>query len=408
MTNRPPNDPYAVFRFSNFRFYVFGIFVGEVGEQMIRVAVGYEIFQRTHSPFALGLIGLFIWLPIFFCMLPGGAVADRFDRKTITLVCSGVYALCAAGLALAPHFPNPIPVMYGFLFLIGLTRAFSDPARQALLPQAVPPKLFGAAITWGSNLLQMGSVVGPALGGMLYAWIGYSNVCFTEAFLELVFFFSFLAIRRVKAQEQGEPVSLRALKTGLRFVWKTKLIFATITLDLFVVLFGGATAMLPAYAVEVLKCGSTGLGWLQAAIPIGAFLMSLRVAHHPPKKAGVALLWAVAGFGLVTIVFGLSRWYWLSFLALVLAGGLDLISVIVRRTLVQVLTPDSMRGRVSAVSSIFIHSSNELGGFESGAAAALLGLVPSVVVGGVASVLVVLAVTRLWPELVRLKSFSQK
>ena len=223
--------------------------------------------------------------------------------------------------------------------------------------------------------------------------------------LELAFFANVLAIRQGRTPSKHEPLNLESLLTGLRFVRKNQLILATITMDLFVVLLGGAVAMLPAFTDDILHCGSVGLGWLQAAPSLGAFGTSMLLAHlGPMRKAGRTLLWAVAGFGAATIVFGLSRWYWLSFLMMFATGALDLISVIVRGTLVQVLTPDSMRGRVNAVSHIFINSSNELGGFESGATAALLGLVPSVVFGGVGSILVVLGVMALWPQVAKLGS----
>ncbi len=402
------HNPYAAFRYPNYRFYTLGLFFAEIGEQMLRVLVGWEIFQRTHSTLALGFIGFSIWLPIFLFMLPGGAVADRHNRKVIVLIGTLLFGLCAAGLALSSRSSTPLPLMYGLLFLTGLTRAFNEPARRALLVHMVPREHFTNAITWNSNVNQMGMVAGPALGGMLYALIGFSNSCFLVATLELAVLLSYGAIRQSAAKSKGEPIGLQSLRAGLGFVWKTKLILATITMDLFVVLFGGAMAMLPAFADKILHCGSFGMGCLQAAIPLGAFLTSILMAHRAPmKKAGPALLWAVSGFGAAIIVFGVSRWFWLSFLALLAAGALDLVSVIVRQTLVQVLTPDSMRGRVTAVSSIFISSSNELGGFESGVAASLLGLVPSVVLGGVASILVVLAVLRIWPEMAGLKSLDK-
>lgn len=225
--------------------------------------------------------------------------------------------------------------------------------------------------------------------------------------MELAFFGAVLAIRQSPTKFKGRPVSLQSILSGLQYVRKKSLILATITMDLFVVLFGGAMAMLPAYADDILHCGAAGMGWLYAAPPTGAFLASLVLAHRPPlKKAGATLLWSVAGFGLATIGFGFSRWFWLSFLMLAATGALDMVSVLVRGTLVQVLTPDALRGRVNAVTLIFIHSSGELGSFESGVAASLLGLVPSVVLGGVGSILVVLAVLRIWPEVGRLKSLQ--
>ncbi len=405
--SRNARDPYSALRYANYRYYTLGNFVSVIGQQMLRAAVSYKIFNHTHSYWDLGLVGFFIWIPIFFFMLPGGGVADRFNRKYIVLSCNLLYALCAAGLAWAPSSSAPLPVMYFFLFLTGLNRAFCDPARQALLPQLVPKKDFTNAITWNSSIFQIASVAGPALGGTLYAAIGYSKVCEIGVLLELAFFANLLAVHQAPLAFKREPVTLQSLLTGLRFVRQNKLILATITMDLFVVLLGGAVAMLPAFAHDVLHCGPVGLGWLLAAPSLGAFLVTLLITHFPPmKKAGQTLLWAVAGFGVATIIFGLSHSFWLSFLMMLLTGGLDLISVIVRGTLVQVLTPDSMRGRVNAVSYIFIHSSNELGGFESGAAAKLLGLAPSVVLGGLGSILVVLAVTRIWPQVAKLGSLQ--
>ena len=301
---------------------------------------------------------------------------------------------------------NSLSLIFAFLFLIGVARAFSDPPKNALLPELVPQEHFTNAVTWNSNIFQIASVAGPALGGFLYSSIGFSNVCWIDVSIEAVFFFLILTVRQ-SIKYKKEPISLDSLLQGLKFVRDNKLILATITMDLFAVILGGATALFPAFDDKVLHCGPTGVGLLQTAIALGAFLTSFLVAHLPMKRAGLTLLWAVAGFGMVTIVFGLSHWYWLSFLMMFLAGAFDNISVIVRHTLVQVLTPDSMRGRVTSVSYIFIHSSNELGGFESGAVAALLGLIPSVIVGGVGSLLVVLAVNKIWPEVGRIKKLQK-
>ncbi len=400
------NDPYAAFRQSNYRIYTLGNFLSVIGQQMLRVAVSFEVWRQTHSMLDLGFIGLSIWLPIFFFMLPGGAVADRYNRKAIVLICNFLYAACALGLGLALLVSMPIHLIYGLLFLSGLTRAFSDPAKQSLLPQLVPKKDFSNALTWNSSIFQTASVAGPALGGMLYAAIGYSNVCWLDFLLELTFFGFVLAVRQSPVRFKRESVSFQSLITGLKFVWQKQLILATITMDLFAVILGGAVALLPAYATEILHCGSIGMGWLQAATPLGAFIISFFTAHRPMKKAGRTLLWAVTGFGVATLIFGLSHWFWLSFLAMFLIGAFDNISVIVRSTLVQVLTPDSMRGRVTAVSYIFIHSSNELGGFESGFTANIFGLVPSVVFGGIGSILVVLGVLFLWPQVAQLGSLK--
>ncbi len=409
---KPPtlktHDPYAAFRHANYRLYATGNFITVAGQQMLRVAVGFEVYRQTHSVWNLGLIGLAIWLPILLFMLPGGLAADRYSRKTIVLACQLMYACCSLGLALAASLSAPLWALYAILFMTGLTRAFSDPARQSLLPQLVPLPIFTNAVTWGSSIFQVASMVGSALGGFLISTMGYTRVCFLDSFFELVFFGFVLALNTLPRVFKREAVSLKSLLSGFKFVRDNRLILATISMDLFVVILGGATALLPAFSTDILACGAIGYGFLQAAPLVGAFLMAFLLAQRPPmKKAGLSLLWAVAGFGGATIIFGISKWYWLSFLMLFLTGALDNISVIVRSTLVQVLTPDAMRGRVTAVSYIFIHSSNELGGFESGATAALLGPVGSVVLGGVGSILVVLAVMRIWPEVGRFGSLEK-
>jgi MFS family permease len=405
-TTARAHDPYAAFGYSNYRYYTLGNFLSVLGQQMLRVAVNYEVYHQTHSVLASGLIGLFIWIPIFLFMLPGGMLADRFNRKLLVLVCNLLFAVCAIGLAMVVHFSQPVSLIFAFLFLIGVARAFSDPPKNALLPELVPQKHFTNAIAWNSNIFQIASVAGPALGGWFYSWLGFSNVCWIDVSIEAVFFVLILTVRQ-SIKYKKEPISLDSLLQGLKFVRDNKLILATITMDLFAVILGGATALFPAFDDKVLHCGALGVGLLSTAIAMGAFATSFLVAHLPMKRAGQTLLWAVAGFGVVTIVFGLSHWYWLSFLMMFLAGAFDNISVIVRHTLVQVLTPNTMRGRITSVSYIFIHSSNELGGFESGAVAALLGLIPSVIVGGVGSLLVVLAVNKIWPEVGRIKSLSK-
>ncbi len=406
-SNAKTHDPYAAFRFPNYRYYTLGNFLSVLGQQMLRVAVNYEVYHQTHSMMASGLIGFFIWIPIFIFMLPGGMMADRFNRKVLVLACNLLFALCAGGLAVAAHMPQPVQLIFLFLFLIGIARAFSDPPKQSLLPELVPQKHFSNAITWNSNIFQIASVAGPAMGGLLYTWLGFSRVCWIDVLIEVVFFIFILTVRQNASRNKKEPISLHSLLQGLKFVRDTKLILATITMDLFAVILGGATALFPAFDDKILHCGAPGVGLLQTAIAAGAFTTSFLVAHLPMKRAGKSLLWAVAGFGAVTIIFALSRWYWLSFLMMFLAGAFDNISVIVRHTLVQVLTPDSMRGRITSVSYIFIHSSNELGGFESGMTAAWFGLIPSVLVGGVGTFLVVLGVMALWPEVIRLKGLDK-
>jgi len=410
LADRPKksHDPYAALKHANFRIFAVGKFLAEFGQQMLTVAVQWEIYARTHSTFALGLIGLVSWIPIFLFILPAGSLADRYNRKHIVLYTQLLFALCSFGLALTSHFLQSVPVMYALLFVSGIAMALSDPAKQSLLPQLLPKRDFPNAMTWNSTIMQTASMAGPAIGGFLIAFWGYPTVYTIDALCALSFFyFAWMLKYTHPVTRTSKAITLESLAAGLKFVWKTKIILATITMDLLVVILGGAVALLPAFAKDVLHSGPMALGWLRAAPAIGAFLMATLAAHlSPMQKSGQALLWAVGGFGVATVVFGLSHWFWLSFAMLFLTGALDNISVIVRSTLVQVLTPDSMRGRVNAVSFIFIHSSNQLGGFESGATAALLGLVPSVVLGGIGSILVVLGVLWIWPQVARLGSLA--
>jgi MFS family permease len=403
------HDPYGALRHANYRAYIIGNFIAVFGQQMLAVAIQWEIYAMTNSTLALGLIGLVSWLPIFLFILPAGSLADRYNRKNIVLFTQLLFASCSLGLALTSHFHPTVWLMYVLLFFTGLSRALSDPAKQALLPQLVPEKDFPNAMTWSSTVFQTASMVGPAIGGFLIALLGYSAVYLMDTLCALSFFYFIWTLRYTHNDSliDNKKLSIKSLSAGLKFVWNTKIILATITMDLLVVILGGAVALLPAFAKDVLHSGPIALGFLRAAPAIGAFLMATLSAHLPPmKKSGVALLWAVTGFGIATIVFGLSNLFWLSLLMMFLTGAFDNISVIVRSTLVQVLTPDAMRGRVTAVSYIFIHSSNELGGFESGLTAAMFGLVPSVVLGGIGSILVVLGVLFVWPEVVKLGSLA--
>jgi MFS family permease len=394
-------DPYAALRYADYRYYLTGRLASSMGSQMIDVAIGWELYERTNRALALGFVGLVQVVPIILLALPAGHVADRFDRKRIVML--SLLVLIAGSLALAAisFTVAPIPLIYVTLFVIGVALSFHRPASAALLPQLVPPEKFANAVTWNSVGWQLASVVGPALGGLLIAWRHHAGIVYIiDAGLMMVFVLSLTQIRGQQVVRVRKAVTMRSLLGGVRFVWHTKVILAAITLDLFAVLFGGATTLLPVFAKDILHVGAEGFGWLRAAPSIGAVLVAvLLLGRAPMQRAGRSLLVAVAGFGLATIVFGLSRSFPLSLLMLVLAGGLDMISVVVRQTLVQLRTPDEMRGRVSAVNSVFIDTSNELGGFESGASAALLGPVVSVVGGGIVTVLVVSAVAFAWPEL---------
>jgi MFS family permease len=318
-------------------------------------------------------------------------------------------AAASVGLAVASWTHASVFWFYACLFLAGVARAFQGPAKEALAPQLVPRTLYANSSTWRSSSWQLASVVGPAFGGaVIAAFHGATAAYLLDVAAAVVFIALLASIARPDFTPSAGGATLESLLEGIRFVRRTKVILAAITLDLFAVLLGGATTLLPIYAKDILKVGPTGLGWLLAAPSVGALVMALVLAHRPPmRRAGRSLILAVAGFGAATIVFGVSRSFWLSLVALFLTGAFDNVSVVVRSTLFQLLTPDEMRGRVGAVNSFFIGGSNELGGFESGALAQLVGPTASVVAGGIGTIVVVLGVARIWPEIARLGPLTE-
>jgi len=394
----PEHDPYAALRMPGFRWYLVGWVLSIIGQQLQSVAIGWEIFQRTHSTLSLGWVGGIQAVPVVLLALPAGQLADWASRKLIVSTMQFVSVACSLSLAYVVWDHGSTGLLYGLLLASATSTALCGPARSALLPQIVPAEHFSNAVSWYSSFFQVASVVGPAIGGFL---IRYSTwpAFVVDAACAGIFGLAVASIRLTIPPGKRPPPSLRTLADGVRFVWRTKIILATITLDLFAVLLGGATYLLPAVAKDILHVGSFRFGCMRASFAIGALLMAVFNAHRPPlKHAGRAMLWAVAGFGAATIVFGLSRNYWLSLSMLFLAGGFDNISVLVRHTLVQVLAPDEMRGRISAVNNVFIGASNEIGGLESGVTAALLGTVTSIVGGGIGTILVVIAAALIWPE----------
>jgi MFS family permease len=397
----PALDPYAVLRNRDVVFYLLARFVASLGQQMLTVAVGWELYERTHSALALGLVGLTQMVPMVLFTLPAGHVADNHERKRIILLTTAAVVFASLGLTLISAAQADVFWIYCCLFAAGTARTFLWPASSAFLPQLVSRQEFSKAVTWSSGSFQLSSVVGPAAGGGLIALTHHAAPVYAvNTAVGLICLILIALVRRRPVTAAKEKMSLASLVAGFKFVFASHVIFGTITLDMFAVLLGGATALLPVYAKDILHTGPTGLGLLQAALPAGSLLCALVLAHRPPlQKAGRTLLWAVAGFGLTTIGFGFSHWFWLSFLMLFLCGATDNISVVVRHTLVQLLTPDEKRGRVSAVNSLFIGTSNELGGFESGSVAYLFGPVFSVVSGGVGTILVVIAVALIWPEI---------
>ena len=394
-------DPYAVLRNRDVVLYLIGRLIASLGQQMLTVAVGWELYERTHSALALGLVGLTQMLPMVLFTLPAGHVADNHDRKRIIILTNSVIACASLGLTLTSALGANVFWIYFCLFAAGTARTFLWPANSAFLPHLVSRQDFSRAVTWSSGSFQLSSVAGPAIGGALIALTHHAAPVYAfNAAAALICLTLISLVRRRHTVAVKEKMTARNLVVGFKFVFASPIILGTITLDLFAVLLGGATALLPVYAKDILKAGPTGLGVLQAALPAGSLLCALILAHRQPlQKAGRAMLLAVAGFGLATIAFGFSHWFWLSLLMLFICGAMDNVSVVVRHTLVQLLTPDEKRGRVSAVNSLFIGTSNELGGFESGVVAYLLGPVFSVVSGGIGTILVVLAVAAIWPEI---------
>ncbi len=383
-------DAYASFRSRDYRFLLAGSFLSSFGLQMLSVAVSWDLYITTRSAIALGNVGLVQVTPFLLFALFAGHFADRHDRRRIMLL---TQLLLLSACVLLVLNSGSVPIIYGCLFLTATARTFQGPARMAVLPQVVPADTLRNAITWNSSANEIASVGGPAVAGILLAAAGSRTVYLVQigcAILTLACFYS-LRIRADGAREVSTPTGKSVLE-GVRFVWRDKLILSAMSLDLFSVLFGGATALLPIYAVEILHTGARGLGWLRAAPSIGAVAMALTQTHFlRVHHAGRALLWSVAGFGAATVAFGLSRSLLLSFVMLVITGALDNISVVLRNSLVQTATPDRLRGRVLAVNNIFISCSNQLGAVESGWTAAWFGPVPSVVAGGMATLLIVAA-----------------
>jgi len=446
-----PHDPYVSLRNPNYRHYFIGNAFSLIGSNMTTYTVGYELYNRTGSALALGLVGLVQVIPIFLLALPAGHFVDRFNRKTMIILATAVQILLWILMGLSSRFAAQLvpglahlsglgdahaPIMLLLLLLNGMCRAVNQPAKQTLLPMLVPARHFPNAIMWNASLFETSNVLGPMAGGVALAALlgGQSGASATWAFAVIYFanaacqLVQLINIARihltdlpVQPRKPGPRDSMLAsIKEGVRFVYGQKVILSAITLDMFAVLLGGATALLPVFAKHVLFVGPIGLACLRAAPSVGAVSMAMLLAHTPPMKhAGRNLLLAVTGFGAAIIVFGLSRSFPLSLAVLFFAGACDNISVVVRHSLVQLLTPDAMRGRVNAVNTVFISSSNELGEFESGttadiaqrlagrylgsAAALMWGPMIAVAAGGAGTIVVVIAAALLWPELAAVK-----
>jgi MFS family permease len=408
MTNENTEEPArrgaAAFASRDFRLYQMARALVIMGAEAQSVAVAWQVYLITHRAIDLGYTGLALFLPGLLFLLPAGHTADRFDRRAVILVCYALQFVCTLTLFLfAYHGLRRILPIYVVLFLIGTGRAFSGPASSALVPHLVPKEHFVNAITWGATVFQIANIAGPAVGGLLFTlplarWalphIAGAPVVFLFTLVSLTGFLVLIGMLSVRpGRMEHRRTNLDVLFEGLRYVWRAKLLLGSVTLDLFVVLLGGAVALMPIFAENVLHTGARGLGLLRAAPAMGALSVSVLLSFRPiRRRAGRTMFLCVGLFGISTIVFGLSRNLWLSLAALVILGAGDMVSVVIRSSLLQLATPPSMRGRVSAVNSLFVGASNELGEYESGLTAQWWGPVRAVVIGGIGSLLV----TGLW------------
>jgi MFS family permease len=403
MTRRLP----VALRHADFRRFLAARALTMFGAEMLTVAVGYQVYQLTHNPLDLGLIGLSQFLPFVVLVLPAGEAADHFDRRRIVTACYAIYAACAALLVVFTSLglSSAAPV-FAVMSLLGVARAFSMPTSQALVPNLVPLSDFGNAVAINSSTTQVAAIAGPAVGGLVFL-AGPAAVYAVVCVLSIVSTVLMAGMRAGgRSGRAREPMTLSSVLSGITFVRGRSVVLGSISLDLFAVLFGGATALLPVYASDILAVGPTGLGLLRAAPAVGAALCGAGLAARPvTRHVGRWMFGGVAAFGLATLVFAASTAFVLSLAALVVMGAADMVSMFIRHLLVQLETPDRIRGRVSAVNAVFIGASNELGEFESGLTAAWFGSVPAVVIGGVATIAVAVLWSALFPSLRRLDRF---
>jgi MFS family permease len=390
-------DPYAAMRIRDFRLFILSRLSITLAIQIQGVVVGWQIYEITKDPLSLGLIGLAEAIPAITVSLYAGHLADTVERKKIILACVSLLACCSIALFYFTTnlgsfiLQNTAFPIYAVIFVTGIARGFLSPANFSFMPQLVDRSLYQNAITWNSTTWEGAAVGGPMIGGLVYGFFGITAAYSVDVVLVLVAFGCYFSIpNRPLPPPSEEQGMVEKIKAGIKFVFNNQIILSAISLDLFAVLFGGAVALLPIFAAEILHVGEIGLGFLRSAPAIGALMTAVYITHNPIKKnIGKKLLWCIAGFGLCMIGFGLSTSFWLSIGLLILSGMFDCVGVIVRGTLVHTLTPENMKGRVSAVNSIFIGSSNEIGMLESGVAAKLMGVVPSVIFGGCMTIVVV-------------------
>lgn len=401
------HDSFSALRITEFRNYISGRFLLTVASLIQAVIVGWQVYELTKDPFSLGMIGLAEAIPAILVALIAGHIVDSSNRKTVFLFAYGLLLVCASLLAMVSSdiFPflysNRLTAIYTIIFISGIARGFTMPSAFAFMSQLVPKELFPNAVTWNASIWQLGAILGPAVAGFVYSLFGFTSSYLFIAVLNMLGIVFILTIAKKPVPETNPDQSLaQRLTAGIRFVYKDKIILSAISLDLFAVLFGGATALLPIFSAEILFTGPQGLGMLRAAPSIGAVLVALFLTRRPPvRDTGKKLLSCVFGFGICMIIFAVSKNFYLSVFILALSGAFDAVSVVIRQTIIQIMTPDNMKGRVSAVNSIFIGSSNEIGAFESGVAAKFMGVVPSVIFGGIMTLFVVFFVLLMSPKL---------
>jgi MFS family permease len=408
----PPRRGLESFASRDFRRYQLARVAVILGAEAQSVAVAWQVYSITHRPLDLGYTGLALFLPGLLFLLPAGHVADRFDRRQVILVCYALQILCTAALlTITLRGEHRVLPIYAVLFLVGTGRSFSGPASSALIPHLVPEKDFVNAVTWGGAIFQFANTLGPALGGLLFtlplarisptATLEGAGIVYVCTLVSLVWFLVLIGTLQARpGRMEHRDISLKVMLAGFQYVRSMPMLLGSFSLDLFVVLLGGAVALMPIFANDLLHTGPQGLGMLRAAPAVGALCTSLVLARFPLKrKAGVRLFTSVAVFGAATVIFGLSRNLWLSLVALAILGASDMVSVIIRGSLLQLATPPEMRGRVSAVNSLFIGASNELGEFESGLTAQWWGAVRATIFGGIGALAVAGIWTVLFPDL---------
>ncbi len=407
----PPHHPYAALRIRDFRLFIFSRLFITLAIQIQGVVVGWQIYKLTGDPLSLGLIGLAEAVPAITVSLYAGHLADIVQRKKIILVCVSMLVCCSAALLYFTTQPGAFLIakntfaIYTVIFVSGIARGFLSPANFSFMPQLIDRSLYQNAITWNSTVWETASVGGPMVGGLIYGFFGITAAYTLDVILVVAALACYFSIPgRPLPPISVEQGMIEKIKAGLKFVFRNQIILSAISLDLFAVLFGGAVALLPIFADEVLNVGEVGLGFLRSAPAVGALGMAVYITHNPIRKyIGKILLWCVAGYGVCMIAFSLSTNFWLSMGVLMISGMFDCVSVIVRSTLIHTLTPENMKGRVSAVNSIFVGSSNEIGMLESGITAKLMGVVPSVIFGGCMTLVVV--ATTAW-KAVKLRSLD--